>query len=60
MAWMDIPVFNPELERDLQAFQLRELERVNPKLARKLMFENSQLLFIRKEAALEALQRRRG
>lgn len=49
-----------ELERDLLAYRLKEMERIDPKRARRLMYENPQLLMARKEAAISALQRRMG
>lgn len=47
-----------ELQLDLMARQLRELERSNPKKARKQLYSNPNLLEIRKQAALAALQRK--
>jgi len=52
-------MYNPqEWQNELLAQQIRELERINPKKARKLMFENPRLLDARKAVALAALQRR--
>jgi hypothetical protein len=44
------------MNEDYIAQSLRDLERINPKRARKLMLENPRLLNIRKNAAKKLLQ----
>lgn len=52
-------VFNPRVgENSLLAQQIRELERINPGRARKLMYSNPKLLVARRLAALDALRRK--
>lgn len=52
-------MYNPqEWENEKLAQQIRALERSNPKLARKRMFENPALLFARRQVAESVLRRK--